>query len=101
MSASANKSGPIISAAGRKLSNYFCHFPLGAVYQNIRKFQCLGKCQEDPMCTGINFRLYEGEDEVDKGECVTVAPNATGQSLRAEVLMKNKTDWEYYGLTRN
>ena len=53
------------------------------------------------MCTGFNFRVYEGE--ADLGECVTVAPGPDGESLQASefVAKPDWADWMYYGLTRD
>ena len=92
--------GGIAIANGRKLAGYFCQFPLGTMHKNIRKFQCLLRCGRNPMCTGVNFRPYEGQGDI--GECVTVAPDPNGESLRAaDVVNFTKPGWEYYGLTRN
>ena len=54
------------------------------------------------MCTGFNFRFYEGQG--DQGECVTVAPGPDGKSLEAaDVVNMTKTDWGrewgYYSVT--
>ena len=90
----------IRSAKVKKLPGYFCHFPLGTVYEDFSNAECLVTCLKDPMCTGINFRPYEGQG--DMGECVTVAPDPNGESLRAaDVVNITEPDWEYYGLTRN
>ena len=83
----------------KRLPGYFCHFPLGAVYQNIPSLTCMKICLQNSMCTGINFRLYEGQEV--RGECVTVAPGPTGKSLRAvDVVDITKPGWEYYGRIR-
>ena len=56
----------------------------------------------DPTCTGINFRLNQGQGyNGENGKCVTVAPDPNGESLRAVgVANINMPGWEYYGLTR-
>ena len=89
----------IQSAEIRKLPNYFCRFPLGQHYQHVVAFECGGICLENPMCTGFNFRLYEGEGDI--GECITVAPGPDGKALEAsDVVNMTEADWGYYGLTR-